>query len=172
MFPRLAAFYPLDCHSVCSLSLSPADRESPALPGLHLAGPAWPHPARCSRGSRASAKPPCSSLSLGLGPSLMVHTPCSPEFPGKVASAPSPLPGARLQHAETMEAPSQTSNRAAVKSPTASGDRGRQLKPWLSHSGYAWAFARVEGRKLGPEVMTPGFESQPCPFLAAWSPGK
>ncbi|XP_019651667.1 uncharacterized protein LOC109489099 [Ailuropoda melanoleuca] len=51
------------------------------LRGPHLAQPAWPHPAGCSRGPRALAKSQLSSRSLGLGPSLTVHTAGLPEFP-------------------------------------------------------------------------------------------
>lgn len=57
--------------SFCPSSLSPVDEESPAtvtLPGSHLAQPAWPHPAGCSRGPGALARAPAF---------LLLSWPCS-----------------------------------------------------------------------------------------------
>lgn len=122
--------------------------------------------------AQSLAKAQLSSCSLGLGPSLTLHTPSSPEFPGKVASTPSPLPRARLQNAETMEAPSQISMKPAAKSPTASactsGDRCWQLRPhraWLSHTGEAWSlWGRGRGEELRPKLGPLGLNPSPASF--------
>lgn len=183
MFPWMAVLCPPIVTSVCSLPLSPAARESPAplrLSAAHI----WPSPHGPSQlgapgGPEPWPRPQLSSCCLGLGPSLTVHTPSVPVFPQNVASAPRPPPRARLQNAETMEAPSQISNRPAIKPPPASactsGGRSWQLRPqttWFSHPGQVWALVGVEGRELRPKVWTPGFESQARTFLAAWRLGQ
>lgn len=170
---------PLDCHSVCSLSLSPAGKDwAAAFPGPHLARPTRPQPAGCSQGPRALAKPQLSSRYLGLGPSPMVHTPCSPQFPRKVASTPSPLPRPDYKMLRQWRLQAKFPRGLLLNPPqhlpiylgTDAGSRGHSLT--LSHwlcVGPSWG---VEGRELRPEVRTLGFESQPRIFLAAWRPGK
>lgn len=152
-FPWMAALHPPIGMSLCSLSPSPADKELPAtlqLSPAHI----WPSPhgpiqLEAPRGPEPWPRPQISSCCLGLGPSLMVHTPFVPEFPQKVASTPSPLPRARLQNAETMESPRQISNRPAVKSPTASactsGDRRWQLWPQSTWAGLGLGGSRGVG---------------------------
>ena len=112
---------PSDCPVSLHFVSLPAAKESPAtlrLSPAHI----WPSPRgpiqlEAPQGPEPWPRPQLSSCCLGLSPSLMVHTHFVPVFPQNVASTPSPLPRARLQNAETMEAPSQISNRPAIKSP-------------------------------------------------------